>query len=205
MKILLLFLPIFAFSQIKIPPNYVKLKSSPSNGRPITMESAFLDNDSVEDTALLVVNENKFSSYKLLIYLTSIKKQFEIELNSTNDFHIYPLQLKVSKNVIEYGYYEDGTSTFGRFIKLRYNSNKKNMQVIGYDVEYKSSMTKRVKKTYNLLTGKYIVTKTEYKFDDSTEIETNVGKNTHFQNKIFINNLTVKTLQNLDEVGSKFE
>ena len=43
---------------------------------------------------------------------------------------IYPIPLDVKKNILTFGYYLDGTSAFGRFLKLRYNEEQKNIQVI---------------------------------------------------------------------------
>jgi ribosomal protein L20A (L18A) len=167
--------------------------------------SILFDSDTLNDFALIVENTNEFSKFKLLIYLTSLKKQFEVDLINTTEFQIYPVQINTKKNVIEFGYFQDGTSTFGRFIKLRYNAKVKNIQVIGYDSSYKNSMTDLVNKSYNLLTGKYTVKRTKLEIDSTEKVEEFTGKNTYFQNKIFINDLTESIIINLDDVGSRYE
>ena len=122
-----------------------------------------------------------------------------------NDFSIYPVQIKARKNVIEFGYFEDGTAAFGRFIKLRYNSKKEQIQVIGYDVEYKSSPTEYINKSYNLITGDYIVKRTYYEGSKKINTQKFSGKNDFFKNVVFIENLNEEMIINLDDVGCKYE
>ena len=115
--ILLIFYTI-SYSQLKIPKGFKELKESPANGRKVEKAVLDFDGDSINDVAMVVVNENEFSNYRFLIYLSSLKKQFEVNLNNT-DFSIYPIQLKINKKTIQYGYFEDGTATFIRIIKIR--------------------------------------------------------------------------------------
>lgn len=202
---LLLLISLFSFSQIKIPVGFSEVTKSPASGKNIEKIFMNFDNDSLKDEALLIQNTSEISNYKLLIYLTSLKKQFEIDLVSTNDATIYPVPLKNYKNVIEFGYFEDGTAAFGRFIKLRYHSETQKTQVIGYDCGYKSSPTLHIDKSYNLLTGKYSVKRTNYNQNGKKEIEHFYGKNDFFKNNVFIEDLDLEMFVNLDDVGSKYE
>lgn len=163
------------------------------------------DNDSLEDEVVIIENDSEVSNFKLLIYVTSLKKQFEVDLISISDFSIYPVPLKTSKNSIQFGYYEDGTAAFGRFIKLRYHTQKERIQVIGYDCKFRASLSLHIDKSYNLLTGKFIVKKTSFNEVEKGEIKEYSGKNEVYKNKLFLENLNVEMLMNLDEVGSKYE
>lgn len=198
---LLLSFPLLVFSQIKIPEGYTVLKESPSNGKKMEPIMILFDHDSVKDTALIVQNESEFSKYKLLIGLSSLKKQYEIDVLSTSGFSIYPLQLKARKKVIEYGYYEDGTAAFGRFIKLRFNAKRNTIQVIGYDSESKVAPSEYLNKSYNLLTGQYILKRTTFNQANEKVVKEFSGKNTHFKNKVFIENLDLEMLSNLEGIG----
>ncbi|GAA3514690.1 hypothetical protein GCM10022393_30810 [Aquimarina addita] len=201
---LLLIFYIVSYSQITIPKDYKKLTESPANGKKIEKIEIHFDDDLISDVALLVENEKEFSSYKFLIYLTSLKKQYEININNT-DFSIYPIELSTVNNTIQFAYYEDGTATLGRFIKIRYNSKRKKIQVIGYDTEYKSLPTERVEKSYNLLTGEYIVKRTKLSRNSTNRIEEYSGQNDFFKNKVFLENLNAEMIKKLDDVGSKYE
>lgn len=208
MKIVLssffLFLYCISFSQIKMPKNFKELIESPANGKKIEKVVMDFDGDFINDIALLAVNKKEFSNYRFLIYISSLKKQYEVILNNT-DFSMYPVQLKVFKNTIQFGYFQDGTSTFGRFIKIRYNLNKKKIQIIGYDTGYKSLPTEHIDKSYNLITGKYIVKRTKLNGDKEPVIEEFKGQNNFYKNKVYIDNLNTEMLRNLDDVGSKYE
>ena len=200
-----LLISLFSFSQIKIPIGFLELTESPANGRKIDKIFLNFDDDSINDIAVLVHDNSGFPSYKLVLFLTSQNKTFEIDLISLNDFSIYPVQIKVKKNVVEFGYYEEGTAAFGRFIKLRYNTKKNQIQVIGYDVTYKSSQTEYIDKSYNLVTGKYIVKRTYYDENSKVNIQEFSGKNDFFKNNVFVENLDREMIVNLDDVGSKYE
>lgn len=200
-----LLISLFSFSQIKIPIGFLELTESPANGRKIDKIFLNFDDDSINDIAVLVQDNSGFPSYKLVLFLTSQNKTFEIDLISLNDFSIYPVQIKVKKNVVEFGYYEEGTAAFGRFIKLRYNTKKNQIQVIGYDVTYKSSQTEYIDKSYNLVTGKYIVKRTYYDENSKVNIQEFSGKNDFFKNNVFVENLDREMIVNLDDVGSKYE
>ena len=201
--ILLIFYTI-SYSQLKIPKGFKELKESHANGRKVEKAVLDFDGDSINDGAMVVVNENEFSNYRFLIYLSSLKKQFEVNLNNT-DFSIYPIQLKINKKTIQFGYFEDGTATFIRIIKIRYNPKLKKMQVIGYDTGYKSLPTVYIDKSYNLLTGQYIVKKTKINGDTERKISEHSGHIVFFKNKVFIEDLSAEMFEKLDEVGSEYE
>jgi hypothetical protein len=203
--VFLLMLPFISLAQMKIPEGYSEVTQSPSNGNKMEKIVLNFDNDTITDTIVLVEDISEFSKYKLLLFLTSQNKTFEIDLISLNEFSVYPVQIKTRNNVIEFGYYEDGTANFGRFIKLRYNTTKNQIQVIGYDVEYKSSPTKYINKSYNLVTGNYIVKRTHYDENNEVSVQEFLGKNDFFKNNVFAENLDKKMMLNLDYVGSKFE
>ena len=77
--------------------------------------------------------------------------------------------------------------------------------MIGYDVSYRALPTEHVDKSYNLLTGDYLVKRTTYKASGKTKTESFTGKNERFKNQVFSGNLNGKMLEDLDEVGSKYE
>jgi len=205
LTLLLLLTSLFSFSQITIPNGFSEVTKSPSNEKKMEKIFMLFDNDSINDTAILAQDKSEFSSYKLLVFLSNKNKTYEINLISLNEFSIYPVQIKARKNVIEFGYFEDGTAAFGRFIKLRYNSKKEQIQVIGYDVEYKSSPTEYINKSYNLITGDYIVKRTYYEGSKKINTQKFSGKNDFFKNVVFIENLNEEMIINLDDVGCKYE
>jgi len=114
-----------------------------------------MDKDSKNDSATIIESIDEFSKFKLLIYLSNQEKQYEVELFHSEDFAIFPFELKIVKDVLEVSYSEDN-STFKRVLKLRFNDRLKSIQVIGYDSSYRTSEGS-CEKSYNLITGKYEV------------------------------------------------
>ena len=192
-------------NNIKIPNGYAELMKSPASGKVMGRLLFDFDNDSENDIATIVQHQSEFSAYKLLIFLTTSKKQYEVDLYSTNGFSVYPVPLETSGNMLEFGYFEDGTAAFGRFLKLRYNAKLEKIQVIGYDCGYRASPSEHVDKSYNLLTGKYIVKRTSYEESDKGKTVEFSGKNEYFKNNVFIEDLNLEMIINLDDVGSKYE
>ena len=203
--LLLLLLPLTAFPQLEIPEGYTVVTESPANGK--RMDQIFIDFDAdlEEDTALIVEDTVQFSAYKFILHVSSHKKTYEVDLISLQETSVYPTQIKIRNNVIEFGYYEDGTAAFSRRIKLRYQPKNKQVQVIGYDVSYKASHTYHIDKSYNLLTGKYIVKRTTSDANSRASVEEFSGINDHFKNAVFIEGLSESMIINLDDVGSKWE
>ncbi|MEO5911569.1 MAG: hypothetical protein ABIP95_11820 [Pelobium sp.] len=197
--------PALLMAQVKVPKGYVELAESPASGKKMGKISLIFDDDLKKDEAVIIKNQSDLSNYKLLIYLSSLNKQFEIDLPSTNDFQIYPIPLTLKNKVLQFGYFEDGTSALGRFIKLRYDAPSKKIKVIGYDSGYRASPTEHIDKSYNLITGNYVVKRTYYQADGQTKTQSFTGKNDYFKNKVFVNNLDLEMFNNLDDVGSKYE
>lgn len=194
-----------SFSELKIliPENYSILKESPANGREMEKIIVDLDNDKKVDTAFIVQNENDFSNYMLLIYLTSQNKTYRFKLidNFDPDFSLYPVQLKIKKNVLEVGYFRDGTAAFGRFLKFRFDEKKKTFRLIGYDSGYRLGAGEYCDKSYNLIDGTYIVN-----FEKSLPNEhTETYKGRKIIEEIHINDIDINLLNKLDEVGSEYE
>ncbi|TDG35588.1 hypothetical protein EZJ43_13280 [Pedobacter changchengzhani] len=205
LNLLLLIFPTLLLAQVTIPKGYEVLKESPANGKEMGKIFMLFDDDLRKDEAVIIKNEATLSNYKLLIYLSNLNKQVEIDLPSTSDFQIYPIQLTFKNKVLQFGCFEDGTAAFGRFIKLRFDPPSRRIKVIGYDVSYRASPTENIDKSYNLLTGNYVVKRTSYKANGQTKIKTFTGKNEHFKNRVFSENLGRKMFDNLDNVGSKYE
>jgi hypothetical protein len=155
------------------------------------------DNDLQNDTLLFLQNNAELNEYKLLIYLTVLKKYFEIDLGGG----ISPVSIKISKNIIEYGYVEHSTSNYCRFIKLRYHAGIKRIQVIGFDTEYTSSPGEITRSSYNLLTGKIVVKRTECG-PNGEVIKEFSGNNGFYKSKVFTDNLSNKMVSDLDTVGN---
>lgn len=189
------------YSQISIPKNYKILEKSPANGRKMEKISLDLDKDDQKDIALIVQNETEFADYKLLIYLSSLNKTFQLKLINEHDMSIYPVQIKSKKNVLEVGYFLDGTSAFGRFFKLRFDDKNLKMRIIGYDSGYRMGPAEHCDKSYNLLTGDYVVK--IQKAIPENHIETFKGKK--ISSPIYLEDINIKTLEKLDKAGSEFE
>lgn len=202
---LMLLIPLISFAQLEIPEGYTIVTKSPANGNKIEQLFLDFDTDGLEDTVVLVENTSEFSAYKFILYMSSHKKSYAVDLISLNESSIHPVQIKTKKNVVEFGYYEDGTAAYGRFIKLRYNPISNQIQVIGYDVAYKSLPTEHITKSHNLITGEYSVEKTIYDENGKVSIQKILEKNAFFKNTVFIENLNASMLESLDAIGSEFE
>ena len=185
-----------------IPENYSELKESPANGRKMQRIIADLDNDKIADTALIVQNKNNFADYLLLIYLTRQNTTYRLKLidNFSPDINLFPVQLKIRNNVLEVGYFSDGTAAFGRFFKFRFDETKNKMRLIGYDSSYRIT-ERHCNKSYNLINGTYIVKL--QKSIPKNHTETFKGKKVI--NNIYIDDINIETLNIIDEIGNEFE
>lgn len=199
---LLLICNVYCFSQqIIIPEGYVELKKSPTNGRKIETVSFKMDNDSENDLVMIVGHKEDLSKYKILIYLSSLNTQFERQyIDDDWEFEIYPNQLEVKNNVLTFSYFLSA-GAFERILKLRYNEKQKKIQVIGYDSSYRI-IDGDIKKSYNLLTGEYVVTKKTY---ETEEGETAIHQGSRKVNTVFLNDVNNQLFYKLDEAGSEFE
>lgn len=189
------------YSQISIPKHYQILEKSPANGRKMEKITLDLDKDNQKDVALIVQNTSEFADYKLLIYLSSLNNTFQLKLINEHDMNIYPVQIKSKKNVLEVGYFLDGTAAFGRFFKLRFDDINMKMRLIGYDSGYRVGPAEHCSKSYNLLTGDYEVK--NQKSIPKNHIETFKGKKIY--PPIYLEDINIKTLEKLDKIGSEFE
>ena len=195
-----LFLYNICLSQLIIPENCSELKESPANGKKMTRLIFDIDNDHKNDTATIVESNKEFSKFYLLIYLTSLDDEYQIELFHNDDFAIAPVQLEIKNNVLKFGYFEDN-SAFGRFFKLRYDNTEKALQIIGYDSGYRLS-DGNCNKSYNLITGKYDVTVITENGTKKTKIKkTGIKK----IKPLYAENLNARILKKLDETGKEFE
>lgn len=91
--LLFMIFPVLMIAQVKIPKGYIELTESPASGKKMGKIAMFFDDDLMKDEAVIVKHQTSLSNYKLLIYLSSLNKQFAIDLPSTNDFQIYPVPL----------------------------------------------------------------------------------------------------------------
>ncbi|MCH5597483.1 hypothetical protein [Niabella ginsengisoli] len=190
-------------NHLTIPENYSELKESPSNGRKMERILADLDDDKLTDTALIVENTADFANYLLLVYLSGQDETFQMRFFNENEMNMYPVQLAVKKNVLEVGYFLDGTAGFGRFLKLRFDETKKKMKLIGYDTGYKKggAGSERLDKSFNLLTGDYVVKLQKL----VPKIATETFKGNKKIESIYMEDIGIETLLKLDEIGSEFE
>lgn len=176
------------------------MKESPANGKKMDRVIFDMDKDSKNDSATIIESIDEFSKFKLLIYLSNQKKQYEVELFHSEDFAIFPFKLKVFKDVLEVSYSEDN-STFKRVLKLRFNKRFKSIQVIGYDSSYRTSEGS-CEKSYNLITGKYEVKNNILNISPKKLIKKTGIKKTK---ELFINNLNAEKVIELDGIGKEFE
>lgn len=190
-------------SQLIIPENYSELKESPSNGRKMERIVVDLDYDKKADTSFIVQNKNDFANYLLILHLTSQNKTYRLRLidNFELDLDLSPVQLKVRNNVLEVGYIRDGTAAFSRFLKFRFDKKEKNIKLIGYDSRYRIGAGEDCEKSYDLLSGDYIVKLQKSLPNDHTETFTGNEK----IGNVYINDIDIKLLDKLDKVGSKYE
>ncbi len=147
-----------SFAQIKIPNGYTIVTDSPASGKTMGEVSLYFDTDKIKDTAVIVQSDENYE-YALLIYLSSLNKTIHFSLGDRygGEFSLYPVPLKIRKNVIEYCYFEDGTARFMHRVKLRYNPKKQKVQTIGYDTSERLNPETELQTSMNLLTGKYLI------------------------------------------------
>ena len=205
----LVFLFIFIFSavatsqaQLILSEGYIPLKESPANGRPMEIMILKLDDDAIEDTAMIAESPGEFSKYMLLIWLSKHNKQVNRKLDFEDDLKIYPIQLTANKNVLQFGYCNDGTAHVCNFFKLRYNKAARKMQVIGYDGGYSASISERIDKSYNLLTGQFEIIRSQPGENEQAVIKSTKGKTTARRN-LYLQNLNAKIITDLSWVGEK--
>jgi len=198
-KLLILYLLIFpfcCFAQIQIPEGFVELKKS--NGETILPVHFLFDSDDVKDEAVIVKGkENPSFHIKLLIYLSSQDKQYEIDLEN-DTFQNFPLPLETKMNVLIFSFGMDNSATC-RDLKLRYNEDTKKIRMIGIDAYYRAT-NYCWNFSYNLLTGKHITTKTSY---ENYPKETVTAKSGNTKSKpLFVEDINYVLFNKFDEMGN---
>lgn len=170
------------------------------------------DGDGKKDTTTIIIQNKSYNGLlfneAFLIYLTSNNKNHIVEFGEGVS---HSFDIKVKNNVIEFGYMFAGTGTFGRILKLRYNHTNNKIQLIGYDSNFRIyyAMGGRCEKSYNLLTGDYIVTNRFNVLTNNDDFNTVERKKVHKGNikikAVFIEDINDKLLEKLDLIGNKFE
>lgn len=123
-----------------------------------------------------------------------------MELFHSEDFAIFPSELKVNKGVLTVCYGEDN-SAFSRSLKLRFSPKHKKIQIIGYDCGYRTTEGS-CDKSYNLITGAYEV-KNKILNVSPAKVTTQTG--TKKTEALFTDQLTYEKIMALDAVGGEFE
>ncbi|WBX99833.1 hypothetical protein [Chryseobacterium gambrini] len=204
--VFILLFPFYCFPQFTIPKGFSEFTESPANGKEMKRIVADFDKDNKDDV-MTVIYQSKYkedSAIKkyLIIYLSSKKKTFFIDFDLFNGVYVVPLKYK--NDVLDFLIYQDGTCVYGHGLKLRFNQKVKEIQLIGYDYSYRTT-TGHCNKTYNLLTGDYIVTNDYYNWEkDKTEFE-NFKGNKKRSKSIFIKDFTFKLFEKLSLIGKEYE
>ena len=189
-----------------IPKNYTEFSKSPSNGENFKRIVSDFDNDSKNDIITVIHNKTyddlKSNKKFLFIYLSSQKKSILVDFDIFYGVFFIPPKLK--KKTLEFQLYQEGTGMYGHNLKLRYNNKFKKIELIGYDYSYRTPRG-HCNKTYNLLTGKYIVINDFYDMKtDKTKIEQFSGTQKQ-RNKIFTTDFNNEIFGQLSEIGKKYE
>jgi len=190
------------YAQFKIPKGYKDY----SEGR-IYID---FDGDGKKDTATIIISNDQFYSNNFaasfLIYLTSDNKNHIVELENGGIGHF--TEFKVKNNVIQFGYFLNGTRARFHAFKLRYNHTKRKIQLIGFDFGHRISGTNFSGYTsisYNLLTGDYHVTNDIGIFIGS---DVRPRKDFHKGNKkmraVFLEDINDELFEKLFSVGNEF-
>ncbi|WP_312391247.1 hypothetical protein [Chryseobacterium sp.] len=139
-------------------------------------ELLYFDNDNIPDKAeIKATNNNEYSGFSLLIYLSTLKKTIEIPVynNSILYNNIYAdyylgepiIKDKVIELRIDYADKMTVANVSGEKkdlsekIKYRFNLANKKIQIIGYDLSYMKDQKGKYNKSFNFITGKYYSSK----------------------------------------------
>lgn len=204
--LLLLIFPFCCFSQLKIPAGFSEFKEGSVIGKGIKRMTVDFDKDQKNDIFTVVYQSgNDFYAAKkkfLLIFLSSKNKYYYVDFAILNGVCVMPLQYK--NGVLTFTVTEEGTGVRGHALKLRFNSEVKNIQLIGYDYSYRVPGG-HCNKTYNLLTGDYTVINDFYNMKThATEYEIFKGNQKHVK-RIFIKDFSGNLFDDLSSVGKKYE
>lgn len=208
LKVYLLFilvLPFYCFSQFKIPEGFSEFTESPSNGNEMRRIVADFDKDRKDDmiTVIYQSGHELHSAKKYLIFcLSSKNKTVFIDFDLFDGVFVIPLKYK--NDVLDFLVYQEGTGVYGHGLKLRFNQKMKEIQLIGYDYSYRTP-SGHCNKSYNLLTGDYIVKNDFYNMASrKTEFENFKGNKKQVKN-IFVKDFSHQLFEKLSFVGKEFE
>jgi hypothetical protein len=184
-----------------LPKGYSVLTESPANGRKMKKLIFDFDFDNKLDTALIAVYQNDFTKCLLIVYLSSNGKIHQLKLRNNPPYHSFPVQLTAKNEVLEVGYFKDGTSNEGRFLKWKYAKNAKDIRLIGYDSGYGIGYTDYCSKSYHLISGDYTVKLQKSLPTEHVETFSGIFK----LDPIYMKDFNLTVLNRLDQVGKEFE
>ena len=137
---------------------------------------AKFDDDDIDDDFNIIKNNDDIAQSLLSVFLSSEKKKVKINLLNNSvlynnqESYYYTFFTVDSKKVctvtIEYAEQETVPAISGERknltekIKYRFDNHNRKIQVIGYEVSYQKN-SKSIFKSFNFITGKFIVTKKE--------------------------------------------
>lgn len=184
-----------------IPKDYDELTESPSNGRKMKRLIFDFDLDNKSDTALIAVYQNDFTKCLLIVSLSSNGKTHQLKLRNNPPYHSFPVQLTAKNDVLQVGYFKDGTSNEGRFLKWKYNKKAKDFRLIGYDSGYCIGTSDYCSKSYQLISGDYTVKLQKSLPTEHVETFSGIFK----LDPIYMKDFNLTVLNRLDQVGNEFE
>ncbi len=197
-----------SFSQKKnlIPENFTEFTKSPSSGEKFERIVSDFDNDNKMDFITVIYNETyddlRSNKKFLLIYLSSQKKTILVDFDLF--YGVYFLPPKIKNKTLEFQLYQEGTGNRGYNLKLRYNNDLREVELIGLDYSYRVPGG-HCNKSYNLLTGKYWVINDFYDIKtEQVKIEKFYGTKMQ-QHKIFTSDFNKQIFENLSKIGKEYE
>ena len=195
----------FSCSQFSVPKGFVEFDPDPSEGKSKNRIEVDFDNDKTKDVFTIIYEAKKElhqAKKYLLIYLSSHDKVYYIDFDIFNGVFDMPLEYK--NGIVGFKVVQEGTAGYAHELKLKYNVDKKNIQLVGYNFSYRTPGG-HCAKTYDLLTGDYTVSN-ELFIINSEETKTEEFKGNKKPSKdIFINSFTSKLFGNLSSIGREYE
>lgn len=165
------------------------------------------DNDNLEDKFLLEKNDDEIIQSFLSISLSSLKKDVKINilnnsvLYNNNESAYYQFVRVINDKIcevrVEYANQESVPNMYGErknlieTIKYRFNNKNNKIQIIGYDLTYQKD-TIFITKSFNFITGKYIVMRKE---KGQKNVTAN-GWSAEFENNIYTEDWNLSFMQN---------
>lgn len=188
----------------EIPKDYEIVTKSNANGRLINQIIKDIDGDNISDVISLARHKKNDIENVIFIFLSSVGKYKKIKLNSNNQHRIFFTRLEFKNGIIEYDFFEDGTATFGRFFKLKYNLKINKLQLINYDSSYRI-MYGHISKEYDLTTGNYKVIEEAARIYDTSKMIKITSEGQQKSKLITISLINEKLYEYLDYIGNEFE